>query len=43
MLQIQHQGFDQIDHWLALLETRKPAEYIERESMIGGKNTDDRA
>lgn len=38
LLESQHQSFDQIDHWLALLETRKPAEYIERERMTGSKH-----
>lgn len=35
MLDAQNQEFDLIDHWLALLETRKPPEYMARERVIG--------
>lgn len=37
MLNTQHQSFDQLDHWLLLLESRKPAEYIAKESVLGSK------
>lgn len=33
----QNQQFDQIDHWLSLLETRKPPEYLAKEGLMGPK------
>lgn len=36
-LEAQNQSFDQIIHWLSLLESRKPPEYLTKESVIGGR------
>ncbi len=37
MLGAQHQGFDQLEHWLSLLENRKPSEYLVREDVLDAR------
>lgn len=39
MLEMQGQEFDQIDHWLSLLEKRKPPEYMVQPSIFGTRKT----